>query len=152
MLNREKEIREIIDEYTDLFIEIVDVDMPGSKSCSMKSQNGNYYIALDLSRIDSSEELKTVVLHELGHCCTDSFYDADANLYERISCEYQAVRWAVLHCVPFDKYIDAIRDGVRDIYDLSEYFGITLSSARKVIDFYESRMLDYIRLSKEVVV
>ena len=127
-------------------------DLGDERSCAVKLPNGKYVIGIDFSQIHSSAELRSALGHELGHCKTNSFYGALASRWERNKAEYQAVRWAVMFCVPFAAYIDAIRSGVRDIWALSEYFDITVASAKKVAEFYESRFLDYIRMAKEVTI
>lgn len=148
-LNSERIINEIIN-HSDKHIEVLDMPLPYNKSCSFKV-NDSYYIILDMDNI-SSYELRTLLWHELSHCATDTFYLPTDSPADRKQKERQAIAWAVIHCIPFADYLDALKSGVRDVYQLSEYFGITIESALKVIEYYKSKLIEYISIAEGVAV
>ena len=39
--------------------------------------------------------------------------------------EEKASRWAIQHVVPHEKYIHALHNGICEVWDLAEYFGVT---------------------------
>ena len=142
----DNEIENIKNEYNLHDILIMDAHLAIDKSCCIKCGH-TCVIGVDTDQISSVAELRSLILHEAGHCREDAFYCSDDNKNLRRHAEYLAIRWAVKTCVPFDKYIDAIRDGVRDTYQLAEYFNITLDSATKTVDYYNSKLIEYINLN-----
>ena len=143
----DNEIENIKNEYNLHDILIMDAHLAIDKSCCIKCGR-SCVIGVDTDQIGSVAELRSLILHEAGHCREDAFYCSDDNKNLRRHAEYLAIKWAIHNCVPFDKYIDAIRDGVRDIYQLAEYFNITVESATKTVDYYNSRLIEYIKLAE----
>lgn len=142
----ENEIEFIKNEYNLNDIYVIETPLTLDKSCSCKLGDSKF-IGIDTSQISSVAELRSLILHEAGHCREDAFYCSEDCKALRRHAEYLAIRWAIRNCIPFDKYIDAIRDGVRDVYQLAEYFNITVESASKTIDYYNSKLIEYINLA-----
>ena len=144
----DNEIDEIKTKYELNDIEILQLSMSVDKSCCMNC-GGKCYIIIDTDKINSVAELKSTLLHEAGHIKENAMYHSSCTLNDIRHNEFLAIRWAVRNCVPFDKYIDAIRDGVRDVYQLAERFNITIESAIKIADYYESQVIEYIKLAHQ---
>ena len=56
--------------------------------------NGQQYIVINETYFKSSEELTKALLHELGHCMTNTFYEINTPLKEKLQCEKVADEWA----------------------------------------------------------
>ncbi len=142
MFNNEIEI--IKTEYNLNDIIVIETPLTLDKSCSCLI-GANGFIGIDTGRISSVAELRSLLLHEAGHIRECAFYNIGASAFERKKAESLANRWAVKACIPFDKYIEAIKDGVHDVYQLAEYFNITVDSASKTVEYYNSKLLEYYR-------
>lgn len=131
-LTHEKEMLDFAEEKN---IKVTDFDLPQCKACSLCTQNG-YHIGID--RRLSHPQRKDALMHELGHCETNSFYDklSGANTIGRM--EARADRWAYSHFVEPDDIVSAIREGCRMLYEFADYFDITVSFMKGVFDYYES--------------
>ena len=143
----DNEITRIKNEYDLNDIDVVPLKLTIDKSCCIECC-GHCFIGIDTERIESVAELRSLLLHEAGHIREDALYCNDDTKQVKRHNEFLAIRWAIRSAVPFDKYIDAIRDGVRDIYQLAEYFNITIDSATKTVDYYNSKLIEYIKLAE----
>lgn len=127
--------RQMLDYAEERHIEITDFDLPKCKACSLCIRDG-YYIGLDkqLSHI----QRKDALMHELGHCETDSFYDrlTGANTVSRM--EARASRWAYSHFARPEDIVAAINAGCRMLYEFAEHFDITEHFMQGVFDYYKS--------------
>ena len=83
-----------------------------------------------------AESLEECFAHELGHCMTDSFYIPYAPVFVRAKYELRADRWAVQHLIPFDALCHAVASGVREYWELGEYFSVTGKFVAKAIQIY----------------
>ncbi|MBQ0090305.1 MAG: hypothetical protein KBT27_13345 [Prevotellaceae bacterium] len=141
------EIENIQNEYKLNDIVILEAKLGLEKSCCVKC-GSQCIIGVDTDKVESIAELRSLILHEAGHCREGAFYNCGATKNERRHAEYLAITWAIRNCIPFDQYIDAIRSGVRDVYQLAEYFNVTVESATKASEFYTSRLIDYLKLAQ----
>jgi abortive infection bacteriophage resistance protein len=95
-----------------------------------------YGIALDCSRLKTNAAIKSSLAHELGHCETHSFYNVQ-NYYDvKSRHEYRADKWAVKMLLPKDELERAFERGYVEIYELSEYFGVTEELVKKAMWIY----------------
>lgn len=74
------------------YIIIVWDDLPLSKAIAIK-HNGEFCIGLDRSLKNNPLELAETILHELGHCLLNSFYNAQSDLCEVINEERKINLW-----------------------------------------------------------
>lgn len=145
LLNKTEIISDILDRADIFNVNVIDVKLHDGK-CVVIKQDDGFYIGVDMEQIHSVAELRCVIWHELGHIATNSFYGDGVCNYDKSKAERAAIRWAVMHCVPFDELCAAIKNGVKNVYDLAEYFTITIDSAQKVLDYYRGRIIDYLNL------
>lgn len=89
------------------------------------------YIALSYSLASNYRLHRCVFAEELGHHFTSvgqRFSQKHHSLQDRITIdkvEYKAIRWAANHLVPEDGLLDAIRDGLCELWELAEEFDVT---------------------------
>ena len=131
---------QMLDYAEERHIEITDFDLPKCKACSLCIRDG-YYIGLDkqLSHI----QRKDALMHELGHCETDSFYDRLTGLNTVSRMEARASRWAYSHFVGPEAIFLAIKDGCCMLWEFAERFDITESFMQGVFDYYKSIGLEW---------
>ncbi|MDD7793657.1 ImmA/IrrE family metallo-endopeptidase [Clostridium sp. 'White wine YQ'] len=87
-------------------------------------------IAINKSILSDSKRLISVLAEELGHHFT-SYGDLSTECFtysEKIQIskqERKARNWATNFIMPYEKIIDAIKEGYRTIFELSDYFNVT---------------------------
>lgn len=80
-------------------------------------------IFINKSDIKGSDDLKSKIAHEMGHCMTDEFYDA-YSVVPMGRCERRATRWAANYIASREEVINAIRSGDSELWQLAEHFGV----------------------------
>lgn len=127
--------KQMLDYAEEKHIEISDFDLPKCKACSLFISNA-YYIGLDkqLSHI----QRKDALMHELGHCETDSFYTELTGINTVSRMEARANRWAYSHFARPEDIVAAINAGCRMLYEFAEHFDITERFMQGVFDYYKS--------------
>ncbi len=100
-----------------------------------------YFIAIDPLKLKGHADEIVKLGHELGHCLTGSFYCPDNYFDISGRHEYRANKWAVLHLIPYDDLIDALKRGIDTPWDLAEFFDVTEQFICYACDFYASRSL-----------
>lgn len=120
----------------------IDVDfVPLRRAHSLSVPLGEGYgIAIDPGKVASRADEKVKLCHELGHCATGSFYNRYAALDLRERHELHADRWAIAQLVPREELEQALSRGVREVWELAEYFEVTEHFMRKALAHY--RLLD----------
>ena len=122
---------EIADAYD---INIINTDcLKETSSCSIR-QEDTYYIGIS-EEIRETAELNVHLAHELGHCLTGSVYNMYAPLDNRAKHELRADRWAIKKLVPPAKLRTAIKKGIREVWELAEYFQVTEDYIIKAIAY-----------------
>lgn len=116
----------------------IDVDfLPLRRAHSLSLPLGRRYgIAMDPAKFASSADEKVKLCHELGHCVTGSFYNRYAPLDVRQRYELHADRWAIAQLIPKQELEDALADGITEIWDLAEHFGVTEPFIKKALRHY----------------
>lgn len=114
-------------------ITIIYSHLPHNESCSIKAQE-DYYVGIDPSL--SGIEEKIHLAHEVGHCVTGSMYNLYAPLDNRAKHELRADRWAIKKLVPFNDLRTAIKKGIRECWELAEFFNVTDEFMNNALKFY----------------
>lgn len=97
---------------------------------------GQCAIAIDPHKIRSEFDERNKLVHELGHCCTGSFYNQYSNYDCRKRHENRADKWAIERLIPFDDLVEAFASGHWDIWDLADYFNVTEEFIKKAVCFH----------------
>lgn len=117
----------------------IDVDwisMHRAESLSAELPDGSFCIAMDPWKLESISKETVALGHELGHCCTGSFYNRFAKRDVMQKHENRADKWAIERLVPLEDFDQAIADGYDNIPDLADYFNVTEDFMRKAVCFY----------------
>ncbi len=117
-------------------IPIVDMRLNGGEEALSESCDGRCIIAIDGRKVKSSGDYKVKTAHELGHCITGSFYDAECPVIPRGRCELRAEKWAVRNTVSSRALRKALREGMTEVWQLAEHFGVTEEFMVKVLKYY----------------
>ena len=119
-----------------LDIVVDDLSLKHQVSFSHMDKDSDCFIALDHVQIHTSNEEKTILGHEMGHCVTGSFYNRYSPHDIREKHEHTADKWAIKKLVPKDEMRDAISKGCLEPWELAEYFGVTQDFIEKAISYY----------------
>ena len=117
-------------------ISVYDFELNPIKSMSVPGA-----IGMDTKQIEDSREEKARLAHELGHCMRGAFYTGISPLELREQHEYRADKWVIQNLVPFDKLLNALKQGITEIWSLAEYFDITEDYIKKALTLYEEKLL-----------
>lgn len=106
------------------------------EALSLMDLDGQCYIAIDPKKIKGDCDERSKVAHELGHCMTGSFYNQCAAVDSRRRHENSADKWAVEQLVPEDALDEAVAAGNTEIWQLAEFFGISIPLMQKAVCWY----------------
>lgn len=81
----------------------------------IKSMSVPGAIGMDTKQIEDSREEKACLAHELGHCMRGAFYTGISSLELREHHEYRADKWVIQNLIPFDKLLNALKQGINEI-------------------------------------
>ena len=124
-------------EYADEHdIPIIPFEMPESE-CMSVMVDGDCYIGIDPTKLDSTADETVKLAHDLGHCETGSFYYGYSPLQLRCQCEHKADVWAIKKLIPKDELIEAFKSGIVEKWDLAEYFNVTEDFVLKAVEYYD---------------
>ncbi len=97
-------------------------------------------IALNYDNIGTYIEEKQVLAEELGHYYMDATYPLYSNDTVLMSKqEYRAKKWSYNTLISFDKLRLAVKNGMRDLYALANYFDVTAEYMQNAINFYTNK-------------
>lgn len=110
--------------------------LPETESVSIQTEDGTCCIGIDEKVLETESNRKVHLAHEIGHCCTGSFYSRYAARDVRQQHENRANKWAIRTLIPKEKLDEAVADGYTEIWSLAEYFEVTEDFMRKAICLY----------------
>lgn len=116
--------------------EIICCELPKTRSVSVRTAAGRCYIGIDPLEIETTAQERVHIAHEIGHCETLAFYNAYSPLEIREKQETKADRWAVARLVPVRELTEALKHGIKEIWDLAEHFDVTEEFMLKAIEIY----------------
>ena len=93
-------------------------------------------IALNPKLIDTQQEEREILAHELGHQMRYAFYRFSDSDITKARAEERANRWAVMQLVPIDELQKAFKSGCTMIWQLAEYFNVSDKFMQNVIRIY----------------
>lgn len=118
-------------------IPVIEYPLPETGSVSIQFPGGNCCIGIDERCMDTESKEKVHLGHELGHCCTGSFYSLYSEHDIRQKHENRANIWEIETLIPENEYRAAVKYGCRDVFSLSERFGVTEEFMRMVVCWYK---------------
>ena len=103
------------------------------------------HIAIDRSKFASDVEYKCALVHEIGHCVTDSFYNLHTSVPVKELIERQANRFAAELLVPFAELRRAFNRGILFNRILARMFDVTVEFINMVLELFEYELLSAAR-------
>lgn len=125
---------DLLDEVDSEDILLIEMDFKGT-SKGLYSDN---VIALS-NKLSTTAEKKSILVEELGHHHTSSGNILDLSALINRKQELRARNWGYAKSVGLLKLIEALRDGVRNRYELSEYLDVTEEYIEEAIKFYKTK-------------
>ena len=111
------------------------------EALSLRDEEGEMHIAIDPLRLESALDEKMKLAHELGHCCTGSFYNRYAARDLRTRHENRADKWAILTLIPEEELRAAVAAGLTQPWELAEHFEVSEELLRKAVCWYTNGSL-----------
>lgn len=84
---------------------------------------------------------KEALAHELGHCEYGGFYNCYSKHDVRVKAERRADKWAFTKLVPHGQLMQAVRHGITEVWELSEFFDVSCEFMQRAIAYYKSAIL-----------
>lgn len=112
-------------------------------SFSLMDLDGGCYIAIDPLKLQSSQQERIILGHELGHCQTGSFYNSYSSFDIRKRHENRADKWSIIHLVPEKELNEAISAGFTQVWQLAEYFDVPCEFMAKALHWYRNRNMNF---------
>ena len=94
-------------------------------------------IAIDYRRIQGERHEKEVVMHELSHNETGTFYGLQCPLETKERQEYRARKWAWMHLIPAEDLKQAVSAGYTELWELADYFDVPEEQIQEAISYYQ---------------
>ena len=107
--------------------------------CIRNDTTGKCYIILDKNNPKEAE--LELLAHELGHCMTGAFYNPNSPFDINSKHEYKANKWVVEQLVPKLDMENAFKNGIIEVWELSEYFGVSEELIKKASYIYFDRCI-----------
>ncbi len=98
-------------------------------------------IALNYDALGTYIDEKCTLAEELGHYYYDAIYPLYSDYNTISKQEYKAKKYAYNILVPIEKLKDAIKNGIIEIYQLSDYFEVSYDFMLKTLEYYKSKSL-----------
>ena len=117
-------------------IEVLSVDTKQEKSISIRADSGNCYVAINPLMINSEQQEREYLAHELGHCETGAFYSRYSPLSSRGQMEYRATLWQIKKLIPKNEFNEALKSGIIELWELAEHFEVSEDLMKKAIKYY----------------
>lgn len=112
-------------------------------SFSLMDLDGDCYVAVNPLKLESTQQEKIVLAHELGHCMTGSFYNEYSKYDIRKRHENKADKWSITHLVPEPELNEAVSAGFTEPWQLAEYFDVPEDYIRRACHWYRHHNMDY---------
>ena len=101
-------------------------------------KDGDYFnIAVDRAAASGETGECALLIHELAHIATGSFYFHDTPIVQKRRQEERAFRWSAQFCVPPDKIQSAIKSGITKVYELAEFFDVSEEYLNSCLKYYK---------------
>lgn len=99
------------------------------------------WIAIDVDKISNSVEEKEIIAHEEAHIETGSFYNFHSPYDIKAKHERRAEKAAIKKLVPKNELIEAVKCGVIESWELSEYFDVSIEFMIKAMRYYNLNVI-----------
>lgn len=76
------------------------------------------------SQVNSEKEITLILLHELGHYFTGSFYTLETTFLNKLKCEARANTWVLKQVMPIEEIKKCLNKGMTEVWELAEYFDV----------------------------
>ena len=106
------------------------------EALALMDEGGDCYVAIDPLKIQSENDERNKLAHEMGHCCTGAFYNQYSGYDCRQRHENKADKWALLRIIPVDELDDAIAAGCTELWELAERFSVPEQFMQKAVCYY----------------
>lgn len=125
-------------------ITVLNFPLKETTSVSLAGDDGQCYIGIDYSGLESESEERVHLAHEVGHCVTGAFYNRHSTFDLIAKHENRADKWAIKKLLPFDEMKAAMQKGYTNPWELAEYFGVTEVFIQKAFAYYSEALgLDF---------
>jgi hypothetical protein len=131
------DIEGIYDELYNSGIDVFNMEFEKIKAASLCDAEGDRSIAIDNSKLDSDADLKTVLLHEQGHCETHTFYSVNTDELMRGKLERRADRFVAENKITKYDIARANRcEGLVEAWEFAEHFGVTVDYMKRLMNIH----------------
>ena len=131
-----KQLADLYDVAKTHAISVYCFKMNETESLAIIANDGQCCIAIDPFQLHDSLDEKMKLAHELGHCISGAFYTALSPLATWERCEARANRKATQLLITKDDIEDAASEGIHELWELAERFGLPEDTVAAAIEYY----------------
>jgi len=130
------DIEVILNELDENGIDVDDYTFEKLRAVSI-CQDGICSIGIDMQKIETAADLKSVLLHEQGHCETHTFYNEQTSQLMRGKLERRADKYVADNKITsYMIRAASIKEGITDLWEFAEYFGVTDDYMKRIMNIH----------------
>lgn len=129
-------------KYEELLDEAADEQISVDEDYHFKSALKGLYVDQNIAlsdRLDTSAEKACVLAEELGHHYTTVGNILDSSDFGNAKQEHQARVWSYNRLIGLSGLIKAYLHGCRELYEVTEFLGVTEECLRRAIECYRAK-------------
>ena len=107
-----------------------------SPGVTIKDFDEQFNIAIDPCLIHTEGEERQILLHELSHIATNTFYKNYDDLIAKKKAENKALRWQIEYTIPMPELLQAVKEGYTEIWELADFFEVPEGFIRQAMLYY----------------
>lgn len=124
-------------------IPVIPYPLGDLEALSYMATNCKSYIGIDPEKITSKQDEKLKLSHELGHAVQGAFYNPFAACDVWQKQENRASRWAYQHLVSEKDLRKAVKNGLKEVWELADYFDVPPEIMAKICHWYKHHNMDF---------
>ena len=125
-------------------IELINAYLKNSQGL-YANYNNIKFIIYDKTKIRNSYEKKQILIEELSHYYYNATYNFNSDLQFINKQEYKAKMESYNLLIPFDKLQLLMQNNSITLYDLADYFEVTVEYMQNAIEFYTNKYENFIK-------
>jgi hypothetical protein len=131
------DIEVIIDDLHSNGIDVDDFMFDKIRAVSICEKGGKLSIGIDKRKFETTEDLKSILLHERGHCSTHTFYNQSTTIEMRGKLERRADRYVAENDITnFMIHKAHIDEGLTEAWEFAEHFGVTVEYMKRILNIH----------------
>lgn len=124
-------------ERSDILIVNQKINHDAVPSLTVHEAGAGSIVIVDERKLETQSELKSLLLHEYGHCQTDGFYTENTSDLLRLKCEYRADKYIADNLITREMIDEAHElHGYLEYWEFAEHFSVTGAYMKRLLHIH----------------